>query len=281
MTPRTHCLCLLVLAASCAKRQDPSNAAAKPSQVQASKPDAAPPSSHDSDDSRCPEGMAYIPGGTFMLGTTPDDSRDALHQVTITKPYCIDRVPVTVAAYRRCVQANVCTVPRKPLDYNYDREGRDTHPVNAVTWDQANAYCQWAKKRLPTDAEWVLAAKGTDDRKYPWGNEEPDDTRLHWSRTIDRHGTAPVGSYPAGASPYGVLDMLGNVSQWLADWDGVYPHTPQVDPTGPSLDLEKSRVIRGYAYDGGRFEETSYFRRFSRRGDFTSRTTGFRCGASP
>ena len=155
MTPRTHCLCLLVLATSCTKRQEPSNAASNPSRVQASnKPDAAPPSTpHASDDSRCPEGMAYIPGGTFMLGTTPDDSRDALHQVTITKPYCIDRMPVTVAAYRRCVQANVCTVPRKPLDYNYDREGRDNHPVNAVTWDQANAYCQWAKKRLPTDAE--------------------------------------------------------------------------------------------------------------------------------
>ncbi|HEX6241636.1 MAG TPA: formylglycine-generating enzyme family protein, partial [Polyangiales bacterium] len=194
MSVRAPGLLLLLLLASCAKRQEPGIAASKSSPVQTPQQlDANPPRpASTSDDSRCPEGMAYIPGGTFMLGTTPDDSRDALHQVTISKAYCIDRLPVTVAAYRRCVQASVCTVPRKPLDYNYDREGRDNHPVNAVTWDQANAYCQWAKKRLPTDAEWVLAAKGTDDRKYPWGNEEPDDTRLHWSRTIDRHGTAPV-----------------------------------------------------------------------------------------
>jgi formylglycine-generating enzyme required for sulfatase activity len=281
MTARTTCLCLLLLG-GCTKRPEPSkpNAAPAPAEASNLKADTSQAGTASAtDDGRCPEGMAHIPGGTFMLGTTPDDSRDALHQVTITKPYCIDRVPVTVAAYRRCVQANACTVPRKPLDHNYDREGRDNHPVNAVTWDQANAYCQWAKKRLPTDAEWVLAAKGTDDRKYPWGNEEPDDTRLHWSRTIDRHGTAPVGSYAAGASPYGVLDMLGNISQWLADWDGVYAKSPQVDPTGPSQ--SESRAIRGYAYDGGRFEERSYFRRFSRRGDFTSPTTGFRCGASP
>jgi formylglycine-generating enzyme required for sulfatase activity len=226
----------------------------------------------------CQEGMAYVPGGTFMMGTTPDDARDALHQVTITKPYCIDRLPITVAEYRPCLQAGVCTVPKKPLDYNYDREGRDHHPVNAVTWDQANTYCSWVNKRLPTDAEWVLAALGTDGRKFPWGNEEPDDTRLHWSRTTERAGTAPVGSYPAGASPYGVLDMLGNVDQWLADWDGVYSKSSAVDPTGPAS--AESRVIRGYAYDGGRLPEAHYFRRFSLRGDFASPTTGFRCGLS-
>ncbi|HEY6880217.1 MAG TPA: SUMF1/EgtB/PvdO family nonheme iron enzyme, partial [Polyangiales bacterium] len=160
--------------------------------------------------------MVSIPAATFMMGTTPEDPNDKLHQVTLTRPYCIDKVPVTVSAYRACVEAKACSEPHKPLDYNYGRSGRDDHPVNGVDWAQADVYCKWAKKRLPTDAEWELAARGTDGRKYPWGNEEPDDTRLWWSRTTERDGTSPVGSHPAGASPYGVLDMLGNVSQWVS-----------------------------------------------------------------
>jgi formylglycine-generating enzyme required for sulfatase activity len=221
--------------------------------------------------------MVPIPPGTFMMGTTPDDPREALHQVTITKPYCMDRVPVTVAQYRRCVQAGGCTVPRKPLDYNYDREGRDEHPVNAVTWNQADSYCKWVQKRLPTSAEWELAAHGTDGRKYPWGNEEPDDTRLHWSGTTERYGTAPVGSYPAGASPYGVLDMLGNVSQWVADWDRVYPREPEVDPVGPAEG--ENKVVRGHAYDTGRFRMSRIYTLYAWSGDGLS-TTGARCAVS-
>ncbi len=223
----------------------------------------------------CSDGMVLIPAGTFMMGTTPGDSRDPLHQVTITKPYCIDRMPVTVAQYRRCVVAGVCSVPKKPLDYNYDRAGRDQHPVNAVTWTQADTYCKWARKRLPTNAEWELAARGTDGREYPWGNQQPDDTRLHWSHTTERIGTAPVGSYPAGASPYGVLDMLGNVSQWVADWDRVYPRTPEVDPLGP-VDGE-SKVLRGDAYDSGRLGTVGPGTVYSGLMGRSSPSTGFRC----
>ncbi|MDB4989891.1 MAG: Serine/threonine kinase [Myxococcaceae bacterium] len=182
-----------------------------------------------------------------MMGTTLDDPNDRLHQVTLSKPYCIDRTPVTVAEYRRCVEASACSEPHKPLDYNYGRAGRDNHPVNGVEWGQADAYCTWAKKRLPTDAEWELAARGTDGRKYPWGNEEPDDTRLWWSRSEEREGTSPVGSHPAGASPYGVLEMLGNVSQWVADYQAKFTADPQTDPTGPATG--ELRVLRGAAYD--------------------------------
>lgn len=225
-------------------------------------------------DPRCPQGMVLIPPATFMMGTTLDDPNDRMHQVTITKPYCIDRTPVTVAEYRNCVEAKACTAPHKPMFYNYERPGRDDHPVNGIEWSQAHVYCRWANKRLPTDAEWELAARGTDGRRYPWGNEEPDDTRLHWSNSEDRDGTAPVGSHPAGASPYGVLEMFGNVSQWVADWDSNHPAGHQVDPRGPAKG--EVRVLRGLAFDARR-GELHVGSRYARPSDVHSSTTSVRC----
>jgi formylglycine-generating enzyme len=212
-------LFLVVLGACSASKESPRPVHAERAALSARPADARGESQEVSSssaphaDARCPGGMVYIPAATFMMGTTPDDPNDRLHQVTLTKPYCIDRTPVTVREYRACVEAKGCAEPHKPLDYNYGRAGRDNHPVNGIDWAQADAYCSWAKKRLPTDAEWELAARGTDGRKYPWGNEEPDDTRLWWSRSVERESTSPVGSHPSGASPYGVMDMLGNVSQ--------------------------------------------------------------------
>lgn len=229
-------------------------------------------------DKRCPEGMVYIPAATFMMGTTADDPNDQLHQVTITKPYCIDRTPVTVAAYSKCVEAKACTAAHKPLDYNYERPGRDNHPINGVEWAQADGFCKWAGKRLPTDAEWELAARGTDGRKYPWGNEEPDDTRLWWSRNVPREGTSPVGTHPAGASPYGVLEMLGNVDQWVADYGGIHSADPTDDPSGPASG--ESRVVRGAAYDSS-LGELHIGDGGPRDPLLEAGTTGVRCCAAP
>ena len=162
--------------------------------------------------------------------------------------FWLDKHEVTVAAYQRCVEAEQCSARglEMPYDYaerpsaagacNWNKAGRSAHPVNCVNWEQAQAYCGWAGKRLPSEAEWEKGARGTDGRKYPWGNMSyeaggqvaniADETaKKHQSGwTIAEgyddgyYGTAPAGSYPLGASPYGALDMVGNVWEWVADW---------------------------------------------------------------
>jgi formylglycine-generating enzyme required for sulfatase activity len=139
---------------------------------------------------------------------------------------------VTVAAYRLCVRASACAPPIKHEGCNWEQRGRDDHPINCVDWAQANAYCAWMGKRLPTEEEWEYAARGREGRRYPWGDEAPGPTRVNVCdkecRRMAERGrgqlppimfeasdgwgsTAPVGSYPAGNSPFGVADMAGNI----------------------------------------------------------------------
>jgi formylglycine-generating enzyme required for sulfatase activity len=145
----------------------------------------------------------------------------------------IDKTEVTVAAYRECVEAGSCSRPATDrAACTWDQSGKEQHPINCVDWEQAKAYCQWADKRLPSETEWEKAARGTDRWKYPWGNQGyktakrvaniADETSgLQWKIDgyDDGHSeTAPVGSYLDGASPYGALDMVGNVYEWTSDW---------------------------------------------------------------
>jgi len=172
------------------------------------------------------DGMVAVPAGEFLMGCdeeadsecTEDDEKP---QRKVNVPaFRIDRTEVTVEAYRQCVNEKHCTLPdtKGRGSCNWDRSGYEKHPINCIDWNQAEAFCAWAGKRLPTDAEWEKAARGTDGRVYPWGNTWDITTGNVYESYDGYKDTAPVGSFPAGASPYGALDMAGNVWEWTADW---------------------------------------------------------------
>jgi formylglycine-generating enzyme required for sulfatase activity len=158
----------------------------------------------------CPEGMVRVPAGTFQMGSPEQGNWEAgypQHEVKLSG-YCIDRTEVTVKFYEGCAAAKGCSA--RSASSTCNQADRPDHPVNCVDWKQAAAYCKWADKRLPTEAEWEYAARGTDGRAYPWGNEDPDAKRMNGSGSEDGwKATAPVGKFPAGASPFGALDMAG------------------------------------------------------------------------
>jgi formylglycine-generating enzyme required for sulfatase activity len=254
--------------------------------------------------------MVRISGGKFFMGADDGnaDERPA-HQVTLS-PFCMDRKEVTVADFEACSNIGECkrapvevdwkdVTPRQVKVYsalcNARRPDRAEHPVNCVDFERAARYCAYKGKRLPTEAEWEFSARGSDGRKYPWGDEEPDATRLNacgaeclaWAgkngesvralyTTNDGYeGTAPVGSFPAGASPFGLLDVVGNVWEWTSDWDGAYEKDPQVDPTGPASGTR--RVVRGGAFNGGFASWVRPTQRYSDRPEAQSHAYGFRC----
>jgi formylglycine-generating enzyme required for sulfatase activity len=187
--------------------------------------------------------MVQVPAGEFMMGCNeqvdkqchPDEK--PYHKVYLDA-YYIDKYDVTQGEYNQCVSTGRCKENTlAPADFTGDRQ-----PVVDVSWDDANTYCQWAGKRLPTEAEWEKAARGTDGRVYPWGNSL-DTSRANYNSTLGK--TSNVGSYPSGASPYGALDMAGNVFNWVADWfdEHYYQDSPSKNPKGPDSGTE--RVLRG------------------------------------
>ncbi|MDD5222456.1 MAG: formylglycine-generating enzyme family protein [bacterium] len=231
--------------------------------------------------------MAYIPTGEFMMGCNSSvdnqcgDDGKPYHQVTLDA-YYIDKYEVTVAEYQKCVNTLKCDAPKSKSDNQYCNWGysdRGNHPVNCVDWHDANNYCEWAGKRLPTEAEWEKAARGTDGRKYPWGNETANCDYMvigYGGNGCGKDSTWPVGSKPKGASPYGVMDMAGNVWEWVSDWydSGYYGKSPSRNPQGPSSG--SSRVIRGGSWNYGTGSLRASGRgstRWAYRGD----NLGFRC----
>jgi formylglycine-generating enzyme required for sulfatase activity/Tfp pilus assembly protein PilF/tRNA A-37 threonylcarbamoyl transferase component Bud32 len=206
--------------------------------------------------------MVYVPAGPFWMGSgenDPDANPDEWPpQQVYVDAFWIDRTEVTNAQYERCVEDEGCIPPAETTAYLYgDYYGEsqyDNYPVIHVNWEQANAYCAWAGKRLPMEAEWEKAARGTDKRIYPWGNQFEgslanfcDDrcTFPQKDRAWDDGyaSTAPVGSYEGGASPFGAWDMAGNVHEWTSSLDWAYPYDPvdgREDPEAPG-----PRMVRG------------------------------------
>ncbi len=187
--------------------------------------------------------MVLVPGGEFTMA-----SGSAAHRVEVD-PFYVDKYEVTMARYGKFLGTTKRKGPENwGNSYTYQAE----QPITGVTWDDAQAYCHWAAKRLPTEAEWEKAARGTDGRLYPWGNDPPDPKLANYQAESGYSSTAglkAVGSYEEGKSPYGAHDMAGNVWEWVADWydEDYYRHGPNRNPPGPDSGEEK--VIRGGSWD--------------------------------
>jgi len=198
----------------------------------------------------------YIPAGTFIMGGLDvyQESDELPAHGIYLNAFWIDQVEVTNGMYNLCVQTGLCRPPARissdnRLEYFGNPEFQD-YPVVHIAWYDANAYCQWAGRRLPTEAEWEHAARGDDKRNYPWGDELPNEYN---SNSVNIVGdTSRVGSYAEGASPFGVLDMAGNVWEWVADRykPNYYKISPAENPAGPTQEtvFNNLRVLRGGSY---------------------------------
>jgi serine/threonine-protein kinase len=213
--------------------------------------------------------MVYVPDGEFEMGSTEGRGDEMPAHTVALDGFWIGQTEVTNAQYALCVADGACRESDHADDATYNG---DDYPVVGVSWQDGADYCTWAGGRLPTEAEWEYAARGTDGRIYPWGNDEPTCERAQFWECSD--GTVPVGSLLDGASWCGALDMTGNVWEWVADWYGRYPSETQTNPTGPATGYEK--VMRGGAWN-------SYWtivhaaNRFCFAPDVRTVKMGFRC----
>ncbi|MDW8328325.1 MAG: SUMF1/EgtB/PvdO family nonheme iron enzyme, partial [Anaerolineales bacterium] len=246
--------------------------------------------------------LVYVPAGEFLMGS--DASFDPYiwgaetpMRAVFVDAFWIYQTEVTNAQYAACVQAGACNRPREAASISretyFGNPEFDTYPVVQVSWYQAEAYCRWAGASLPTEAQWEKAARGEDGRLFPWGNQFPDgsfanlcdESCTNFSMRVagvnDGYSdTAPVASYPTGQSPYGALDMAGNVWEWVADWfdPGYYGSAPSINPAGPASGERKG--MRGGSWFNG-VDGVRTVVRSSRRPDDTLFALGFRCSVAP
>ena len=223
--------------------------------------------------------MVYVPAGTFKMGSeTGEDNEKPVHDVTLDA-FWIDRTEVTNAQYAKCVSAGKCAAPSetKPATRSsyYGNSQYADYPVILVSWDDANNYCTWAGGQLPPEAQWEYAARGPQGYTYPWGNDEPNHTLLN--HNLDVGDTTAVGSYPAGASWVGALDLAGNVGEWVQDWYGPYPSSAQTNPTGPTSGTY--RVLRGGAWSYYAANNSMAYRMYTTP-DVRYDNLGVRCAAA-
>jgi formylglycine-generating enzyme required for sulfatase activity len=239
-----------------------------------------------------PPGMVYIPAGEFIMGSEEGRSNERPTHTVYLDAFYIDKYEVTNAQYQVCVEKGACNAPS--ITTAYDHANYAQHPVVYVIWNDADAYCGWAGKRLPTEAQWEKAARGglqipnpqnpgelmgnpNPRRRYPWGDEF-DKNRCNTEES-GMGGTTPVGKYsPQGDSPYGVADMAGNVWEWTSSLHRPYPYSTEdgrEDSEAPG-----NRVLRG----GSLLGDLSYARctyRHYTPPEIRNYEVGFRCAWSP
>ena len=227
------------------------------------------------------EEMVSIPAGPFIRGTNQGGFDEQPQRTLVLDAFAIDRYEVTNFQYQQFVDATGHRKSGPPARYakNMSKMQGINQPVVYVSWEDAEAYCHWKGKRLPTEAEWEKAMRGTDGRLWPWGNvEQPNGA--NWARVQDGHDvSASVGTVLTDKSPYGVMDGAGNVMEWVVDWYGetYFAEAPERNP--PSPDHGVFRVLRGggYATTGADIRITS---RSKMVPDFRDETIGFRCAVS-
>ncbi|MBI3161612.1 MAG: formylglycine-generating enzyme family protein [Chloroflexi bacterium] len=187
--------------------------------------------------------LVYVPGGDFLMGSTGTHPDEQPQHIVSLDSFWIDQFEVTNTLYAQCVNAGSCEPPENVERFNDPTLAN--YAVVDVSWYNAGAYCAWAGRRLPTEAEWEKAARGTDGRLFPWGNALPASELLNFRNEF---GAVEVGSYPNGVSPYGAHDMAGNVWEWVNDRYGetYYRTSPSVNPQGP--EDGQDRVLRGGAW---------------------------------
>ena len=233
--------------------------------------------------------MVYVPAGEFLMGSDTGDVDERPQRRVYLDAFEIDRYEVTNAQYRRFLLATGWDPPQcwpqRYVAFSPERDpcwhdteypsGEAPYPVVGVNWQDATAYCAWTGKRLPTEAEWEKAARGTDGRVYPWGDEWDAEKANVGEMGIGY--TQPVGSYPAGASPYGVLDMMGNAWEWVADlYDRqYYTYAPGRNPRGPESGTGE-RILRGGAWDSPAHHVRAAYRNATHFFGPNARV-GFRC----
>jgi formylglycine-generating enzyme required for sulfatase activity len=240
------------------------------------------------------DGMRFIPAGPYWTGCDKGkdpfcrEQDEAFRQVELGD-YQIDTFEVTVRNYAACVEAGACDATRMGgfvgwkndewMYCNWGKAGKDEHPINCVSWEQADTYCSWAGKRLPSAAEWEKAARGTDKRAYPWGDEMisceyavTNETAKATDKGCGENTTQPVGSKPKGVSPYGVHDIVGNVWEWTAD--------RYVPPPGAKDVRDNERVGKGGCWGSGNPWNSRISWSHHYPADYRSNIRlGFRCAA--
>jgi formylglycine-generating enzyme required for sulfatase activity len=263
--------------------------------------------------------MLHVPNLTFSMGSNLSAEEKPIHQVSLDD-YWIDQTEVTNSMFAKFIDASGYLTDAEKLGSGLVYQpgintqtkwlltagaswqhpegpgsslgGLDLHPVVQVSWNDAAAYCAWAGARLPTEAEWELAARGTDGRIYPWGNQRPTaklansaDVHLdaQWAVKSINDGyefTSPVGHYPAGKSPFGLYDMAGNAAEWVQDWYDAYYyyHSPVSNPQGPASGLLKGLRGGQWSYSASGLRSAA---RLGQPVNFASDYAGFRCARSP
>jgi len=252
----------------------------------------------------CPEGEVFVPPPRpegFILGNGEPGEYNQRHTVVLTRGFCMDRTEVTVAAYRECFERGACTRTEwRDVNANFELPGRERHPLNMVTWDQALQYCRQRGQDLPTEAQFEWAA-GQGKHRYPWGDEDPTCDKGLADFTpggapkndpagdVGCHGgnTSPVMAHPKGkvSWPDGdIFDLAGNVWEWTKDCAYPYPRTKQVDPYRahhPRLgDTCFVYSLRGGGWNRSKYALRVYYRGAARR-NYHVPALGFRCVRNP